>query len=100
MAGAVQAPNIYIKRGGDNMSAHNSAASQNARILEYLKTHQHINSDEAKEKLDCFCPTKRISEIRDMGFNISTQRHTVTTANGGKHNIAFWALLSDGQGVE
>lgn len=46
--------------------------SQQAKILEYCKTHGSITVRDAQVKLDINSPRKRISELRHSDFNVDT----------------------------
>lgn len=50
-----------------------NAASQKAKILKYCETHGSITNREAFIKLHINSPTKRISELRRMGYQVRTE---------------------------
>jgi hypothetical protein len=77
------------------MSAHNSAASQCNRLLDYLREHKRITSLEATRKLDIYHPPRRIFELRAKGYNIITEWVIQETQKGKKHRIGLYVLLSD-----
>lgn len=51
-------------------------ATQKAKILAYCKEHGSITVREAFTKLNINSPTKRISELRQMGYDVQTFEET------------------------
>ena len=47
-------------------------ANQRRKILNYCEVHGSITNREAYEVLKMNSPTKRISELRDMGYGVQT----------------------------
>lgn len=47
-------------------------ATQKAKILAYCKEHGSITVRDAFTKLNINSPTKRISELRQMGYDVQT----------------------------
>lgn len=56
--------------------------TQRAKILEYCKTNGSITVRDAYEKLDINSPRKRISELRQAGFNVDTVTEYRTNSYG------------------
>ena len=57
-------------------------ATQRSKILQYCAEHGSITVREAFEKLNINSPTKRISELRSMGYDVQTFDETKTKDNG------------------
>lgn len=56
--------------------------TQQAKILEYCKTHGSITARDAYVELDINSPRKRISELRHSGFNVDTVTEYRTNSYG------------------
>lgn len=56
--------------------------TQRAKILEYCKTNGSITVRDACEKLDINSPRKRISELRQAGYEVNTVTEYRTNAYG------------------
>ncbi len=56
--------------------------TQQAKILEYCKTHGSITVRDAYVELDINSPRKRISELRHSGFNVDTVTEYRTNSYG------------------
>lgn len=62
--------------------------TQNKQILSHLKNGNSITSLEALKLFDCFRLSARIKDLRDMGFNILTERiRTNTNKTIGKYTL-------------
>lgn len=59
-----------------------SKATQRGRILAYCSEHGSITVRDAFEKLNINSPTKRISEMKQAGYDIQTQVETRVKDNG------------------
>lgn len=57
-------------------------ATQRSKIIQYCAEHGSITVREAFEKLNINSPTKRISELRSMGYDVQTYDETKTKADG------------------
>lgn len=65
------------------------AGSQNAQILEYLRTHSHITAYEALGLFRCFRLAARIFELKRAGYKINTDtRHDVTGKTYARYSLA------------
>jgi len=74
----------------------NSAASQRARLLAWLKK-ESITILEAREELDILAPAARVFELRHVcGYPIETNTVTRYTAAGRPHNVAIYHLKTKG----
>lgn len=60
--------------------------TQNARLLNWLETHDGITTAEATAALKCYRLSERIREIETLGFKIS---HTPETTDGGARVIRY-----------
>lgn len=68
-----------------------SGKAQRTRILEALMMRPH-NSYELR-KMGCYQAPTRISELRRLGFNITTERVSIWDDEGYRHDgIALYAL--------
>ena len=66
--------------------------TQNEAILKYLKNHVGLTQLQALDKLGVMRLPARISELREMGFDIVTLRKEVRTRYG-KTNVAEYRLI-------
>ena len=57
-------------------------ATQKAKILSYCKEHGSITVRDAFTKLNINSPTKRISELRQAGYDVQTFDETRVKENG------------------
>lgn len=71
-----------IKRQYKSKLKELSSDSQKRDILSYMMTHRSITQSEAVEHLDCYRLSARISELRDMGCNITTHMEDNTNKRG------------------
>lgn len=53
------------------MSENENTLSQQAQILEYLKSHRGISQAEAIDAFGCYRLSARIKDLRDRGFYVS-----------------------------
>lgn len=58
--------------------------TQQAKILEFCKTHGSITVRDATVELDINSPRKRISELRRSGFNVDTVTEYRTNSYGAE----------------
>lgn len=73
----------------------NSAKSQRARLLNYLRNYQSVSTIEAREKLDVMHPAARIMELINQGHVIHMIRNVEPTAFGGKHRFGRYYLIKE-----
>ena len=72
-----------------------STAAQRDRLLAWLNQGP-IDTFTARTELNILAPAARISELRDMGHAIKTQRITLTDDQGRTHlGIALYFLSSE-----
>lgn len=57
-------------------------ATQRSKILQYCADHGSITVREAFTELNINSPTKRISELRSMGYDVQTFDETRVNDNG------------------
>ena len=69
--------------------------TQNKRLLNALDEAKGkgLTSYQVREELDIYCPTARISELRNKGYDIQTIWETIDTGKA-KHRVARWVLMS------
>lgn len=60
------------------------ANTQKANILDYCAEHGSITVRDAVVKLHINSPTKRISELRRMGYDVQTEVEVRTNAEGAE----------------
>lgn len=58
--------------------------SQRIKILQYCEENGSITNREATVKLNINSPTKRISELRYMGYDVQTVKETRINSSGEK----------------
>ena len=70
--------------------------TQEARLLEYLKTHDAgIKPLEALQELGIYRLSARIKDLRNHGHNIVTNKVAVATAHGGTAWVAEYRLVKN-----
>ena len=68
--------------------------TQNDKILRYLKTHKRgITQLQALERFGCMRLASRISDLRDMGYAISTDMIAVRNRDGETCHVANYKLM-------
>ena len=68
-----------------------SAASQSARIVEYLQAQGSLTTLEARQRLGVMNPAQRISELRNrLGLPIETGRTYQADETGAMHRVACY----------
>lgn len=72
--------------------------TQKGRILQYCAEHGSITVREAFERLNINSPTKRISELRRMGYDVDTieERRTRDDGSEVKYNRYFISKQESG----
>jgi hypothetical protein len=73
----------------------NTAASQRARILEWLRNVGPLSTQQARTELDIMHPGMRVCELRKAGHPVYTRWTTEETQPGRKHRMAKYVLLID-----
>lgn len=68
------------------------SGSQQARVLNWLKTKGSLNTLAARQTLDVPHPAGRIKELRGQGHAISTRWHTETSNQGRPRRVAEYVL--------
>jgi len=73
-----------------------SLSAQRQRIIAALTEHpKGLTTIQFREQYDCFAPAPRIFELRhDYGFNIQTVWTTDVNAQGNRHRVARYILLT------
>lgn len=71
-------------------------ATQKSRILQYCAEHGSITVREAVVNLNINSPTKRISELRDMGYDVKTSDETRTKEDGEKVKFRRYFISQGG----
>lgn len=67
--------------------------SQNDMILRHLKTHKRgITQADAVEKFGCYRLSARISDLREMGYDIKTENETKKNRYGVTVTYARYKL--------
>lgn len=66
--------------------------TQNKSILQYMKIHHGISQKDAVSSFDCYRLSARISDLRKMGYAITTETRTGRKPNGRPFNYAFYVL--------
>ena len=69
--------------------------SQNRIILRHLQTGKTLTNTESMYHYGISEGAKRISELRELGYNIDKQRVTVRNRNGKYVQIMRYTLLGD-----
>ena len=70
--------------------------TQNDMILDYLKTHSEgITPKEANERFGCMRLSARISDLRELGYNISTESETRKNRFGHYTTYARYKLCQE-----
>lgn len=59
-------------------------ANQRMRIFEYCREHGSITIREASDILQMNSPTKRISELRELGYEVQTEWEERINSHGEK----------------
>lgn len=77
---------------GNNNFKDNSLVNQRNKLLDYLKEHGSITSNEARTLLDIYYPPARIFELKSEGYLINTVWVTWSSDYGIKHRIAKYVL--------
>lgn len=68
--------------------------TQNDMILDFLKTHSEgITPKEASERFGCMRLSARISDLREMGYNITTESETRKNRFGNYATYARYKLV-------
>lgn len=71
--------------------------TQNEMILDHLTTHPNgITPREAEDRFGCMRLASRISDLRDMGHNISKEWETHKNRFGRRVTYARYKLVVDG----
>jgi predicted ArsR family transcriptional regulator len=75
-----------------------SKATQRGKILAYCSEHGSITVRDAVVKLNINSPTKRISELRQDGYDVQTQMETRVKDDGEvvRYNRYYIKEASDG----
>lgn len=71
-----------------------SAGQQRRRMLAALQRLGYLTTFEASRYLDCYSPTKRLSELRESGEEIETVMVWAKTEQGEAHRIGLYVLVS------
>ena len=67
--------------------------TQNDMILDYMKTHSNgITAKDASERFGCMRLSARISDLREMGYNIATEMETSKNRFGNYATYARYKL--------
>ena len=67
--------------------------SQNNMIIRYLKTHKRgLTQADAVERFGCYRLSARISDLREMGYDISTTMETKKNRYGTPVTYARYKL--------
>lgn len=69
--------------------------SQSMQIIEYMKKHGSITSLEAIQHIGCTRLSGRIYDLREKGYNISSNMEAVPTRTGEKTMVAVYRLESE-----
>lgn len=77
---------------GNNNFKDNSLVNQRNKLLDYLKEHGSITSNEARILLDIYYPPARVFELKSEGYLINTVWVTWLSEYGIKHRIAKYVL--------
>ena len=68
--------------------------TQNQQILKHLQTHKRgITALQALEKFGCMRLASRISDLRRMGYEISSEMIAVRNRDGDVHYVANYKLV-------
>ena len=68
--------------------------TQNDMILDFLKTHSEgITPRDAQERFGCMRLSARISDLRKMGYNITTESETRKNRFGNYATYARYKLV-------
>lgn len=74
----------------DAPNSNESASSQAARLLDYLKNNLKISTLDARNKLSIMHPAQRISELRRKGHPIETSHDYQDDDIGVRHWLAVY----------
>jgi hypothetical protein len=66
--------------------------TQNEQVLDYIQKYGSITALDAMRDLGCMRLASRISDLKKMGFKISSLKKTVTRRDGTKAYIAEYRL--------
>lgn len=69
------------------------AATQQARVLAWLRTRGPLTTLAARRELDVLHPAARIQALREDGHDIRTHWRTEETRQGRPHRVAEYILL-------
>lgn len=69
--------------------------TQNEELYEYLKTHDSITPLQALYRLGIYRLSARISNLKDMGINIKTERLKVKARNGRIAYVGKYSLVEE-----
>lgn len=72
----------------------NNAASQRARILQWLRKGKPLTTIDARAHLQIMHPAQRVLELRGLGFPIETVWVMDETPEQGRHRVASYLLRS------
>ena len=74
-------------------------ATQKAKILDYCAAHGSITIRDAFEKLHINSPTKRISELRQSGYDVQSVMESRVNADGNTVNFKrYFIKAKEGEG--
>lgn len=80
-------------------SSSTATAAQLARVIAALRTGAKTSYQLAR--LGVYHPPRRIKDLRERGFDISTERVTLIDADGFQHvGCALYSLLAEPEGVK
>lgn len=68
---------------------------QNNMILRHMQDYDGITTMEAYEEYGCTRLSARIKDLRNLGYNIVTQRETRQNRYGDKVSYARYRLVND-----
>ena len=71
--------------------------SQKAQILEALKRGESLTRRQIDQRFGCCKGPARISDLREEGYPIHTERLSWTGPHGTKKSCARWSLDKSGQ---
>lgn len=71
------------------------ADSQNRQVFNYMVKHGSISPVEAFIDLGIYRLSARISNLRERGIPIHTERVTVTSEKGATRHFARYSLIND-----
>lgn len=66
--------------------------SQVQKMLDFAAQHGSITNYDAVYRLGILSPTRRICDIKAMGYTVTKQREEIISADGGKKSVVRYFI--------